>query len=69
HGSDAARKGVRAGDLVLTVGTLSVETAEEFLKVVEEASENKKKVVLLYLYRSGDRRYVAVKIDNNGDKG
>ncbi len=67
--SDAARKGVRAGDLVLTVGTLSVETAEEFLKVVEEASENKKKVVLLYLYRSGDRRYVAVKIDNNGDKG
>jgi len=66
--SDAARKGVRPGDMILTVGTTAVETVEDVLRVIEEAQENEKKVILLYLYRGGDRRYVAVKIDNNGDE-
>jgi serine protease Do len=63
--SDAATKGVRPGDLILTVGPVAVKTPADVVKAVEEASDKGKKVVLLYLYRGGDRRYTAVKIESD----
>jgi len=61
--SDAARKGVRPGDMILTVGSVEADTTEGVVKVITEAREKDKNVVLLFLYRGGDRRYVAVRID------
>ena len=65
--SDAGKKGVRPGDMILTVGSVEASTAKEAADAVGEARKSDKNVVLLYLYRGGDRRYVAVRIDKEKD--
>lgn len=65
--SDAAKKGVRAGDMILTVGSVEVKSPKDVVERVEQAREKDKNVVLLFLYRNGDRRYVAVRIDKEED--
>jgi serine protease Do len=60
--SDAAEKGLEAGDVVLRVGTHDVRTVEDFQKGVAEASTDGRKSVLLLVATQGGSRFVAVDI-------
>lgn len=73
--SDAAQKGVAAGDLIIEVNQQKVGSITEIGDAVKRAQENGKSVVLLQIKRNDDTRFVAVKltkqdasVEGNGDE-
>ena len=58
--SPAARQGLRAGDIILKVGSTTVSAPKDVISEVREM-KSKKKPVLLLVQRDGRQRYVAVK--------
>ncbi|HCK75759.1 MAG TPA: hypothetical protein DHW07_01285 [Gammaproteobacteria bacterium] len=58
--SPAARKGLRAGDIILKVGSTSVSTPRDVVGEVKKMRPTKRPVLLL-VQRDGNQRYVAVK--------
>jgi serine protease Do len=64
--SDAAAKGLKAGDVILEVNSQKVATAADIEGVIKEAQKNGRKAVLLNV-KSGDaRRILAVQIKAQG---
>jgi serine protease Do len=61
-GSDAAEKGLMAGDVIIEADQQETAKPSEILARVEAAKKEKRNSVLLFLARKGDRRFVAVKI-------
>jgi serine protease Do len=59
----AREKGVRPGDVIVEVAQQEVRSPEEVISKVAEAKKAGKKSVLLLLYRGGDLRFVAIKLD------
>lgn len=64
--SDAAGRGLRAGDVIKRVGSSDVATAEEFVAAVDAAREAEKKSVLLLVGRDGQTRFVVVSLEEGG---
>ncbi len=60
--SDAARKGIRPGDIVTRVGTVKVENAREFNTLIKKA--RKDDVVLLHLKRNNTARYLTLELND-----
>lgn len=61
--SDAATKGIIAGDLIVEAGRQSVTTVADFEAQIEAAREAGRKSILLLLRRGGDPRFEALLID------
>jgi serine protease Do len=61
--SDAAEKGLRAGDRILAIGNEEVRTIADITAGIENAKRaNRKAVLLLVTNARGQERYVAVKV-------
>lgn len=60
----AREKGVRPGDVIVEVAQQEVRTTQEVKDKVAAAKKAGKKSVLLLLYRGGDLRFVAVKLED-----
>lgn len=58
--SPAARQGLRAGDIILKVGSVPVSTPQDVVGQVKKLKPAKKPVLLL-IQREGNQRYVALK--------
>ncbi|HCX87687.1 MAG TPA: hypothetical protein DG761_06650 [Gammaproteobacteria bacterium] len=58
--SPAARQGLRAGDIILKVGSVAVRAPKDVVSEVKKI-HSKRKSVLLLVQRDGRQRYVAVK--------
>ncbi len=59
-GSAAARKGVRPGDVIVTVGNEPVGTIAEVTERIDAARELGREAVLLLMSRDGSERFVAL---------
>jgi serine protease Do len=61
--SNAASKGLKAGDVIVEVDQGSVTTPSDVQKRIDTAKANGFKVVTLLVYRQGDFQWVAVRTD------
>lgn len=60
--SDAARKGLSEGDVIVEMNQTPVKTAAEADKVMADARAAKKSSVLMLINRQGDIQFIAVKL-------
>lgn len=67
EGSQAQTKGLMAGDVIVEVNQKQVATAKEIEKAVESAQKQGRGSVLLLISRNGDVRFVALKIEKEGE--
>ncbi|HEX4891240.1 MAG TPA: DegQ family serine endoprotease [Alphaproteobacteria bacterium] len=65
----AREKGIRPGDIIVEVAQQEVRTPQEVKDKVAAAKKAGKKSVLLLLYRGGDLRFVAVKLEEDAPAG
>jgi serine protease Do len=63
--SQAAEKGVRAGDVIVEVAQEEVKSAGQITGLVDAAKKAGRKSVLLLVDRQGDLRFVALKLDQS----
>jgi serine protease Do len=61
-GSDAAEKGVKAGDVILEVSGQPVAAPEDVVSGVKKAQELKRSAVLLHIKSADQKRFVAVQL-------
>ncbi|MFT6460768.1 MAG: serine protease Do [Maricaulis maris] len=61
-GSEAARKGVQVGDIILEAGGNSVADAEALRAIADEAREDGRSAILLLVEGRGGQRYVALQL-------
>ena len=59
-GSAAARKGVRPGDMIVTVGTETVGSIAEVNERIDAARDSGREAVLMLLSRDGSERFIAL---------
>ena len=60
--SDAALKGLKAGDVILAVGGENVTTPEEVVAGIEKAQSLKRKAVLLHIKSADQKKFVPVQL-------
>jgi len=60
--SDAAERGIQAGDVIVAVNSREVRTAADLEKAVAEASSNGRKAVLVQVSRDDTSRFVALPV-------
>lgn len=60
--SDAARKGLKAGDIVLEVQGVEVKSADDVVEGVKKAQKNNRGAVLLHVKSGNNKRFVAVRL-------
>ncbi len=63
--SQAAEKGVHAGDVIVEVAQEDVKNASQINDLIEQAKKQGRKSVLLLVDRQGDLRFVALKVDQS----
>jgi serine protease Do len=63
NGSDAADKGLRAGDVILEVGGMPVNSPADVSTGVKKMSDLGRKAVFLRIKRGNDTRFVAVRMN------
>jgi len=63
--SQAAQKGVHAGDVIVEVAQEDVKNASQITDLIAEAKKQGRKSVLLLVDRQGDLRFVALKLDQS----
>jgi serine protease Do len=61
-GSDAAQKGLKAGDVILQIGGQQVSTAEDVVAGIKKAKDLGRTAVLLQVQSSDQKRFVAVQL-------
>jgi serine protease Do len=64
-GSEAARKGVSTGDVVLEAGGTSVANAETLETLIADAREDGRTAILMLIESRGGQRYVALQLDES----
>lgn len=64
--SDAAQKGIKAGDIILEVSGLAVATPEEVASGLKKAQDLKRSAVLLHIKSADQTRFVAVQMKKQG---
>ncbi|MFQ6024235.1 MAG: DegQ family serine endoprotease [Acidiferrobacterales bacterium] len=60
--SPAAKNGLRAGDVIVTVGQKKVSNPDEVVHEVKEATAAKRDAVLFLVERNGDKQFVALSL-------
>lgn len=65
-GSDAAAKGLKAGDVILQVSGETVNSPEDVVAGVKKAESLKRKAVLLHVKSADSKRYVPVQLKGQG---
>ena len=65
-GSDAATKGLKAGDVILQVSGETVTTPDDVIAGVKKAENLKRKAVLLHVKSADSKRYVPVQLKGQG---
>jgi len=65
--SEAAKRGLLEGDVIVEINQQSVSTPQEALDIIEAAKTNDRGSVLLLINRGGDMRFVALKF-GEGDE-
>lgn len=65
--SDAARKGLKTGDVILEVQGVEVASADDVIKGIQRAKKKNRPAVLLHVQSGKDKRFVAVQLKK--DKG
>jgi serine protease Do len=63
HGSAAADKGIRAGDVIVEVAQQEVKAPQQLTARVDEAKKQGRKSVLLLVDHGGDLHFVVLKLD------
>jgi hypothetical protein len=61
-GSEAHKKGIKAGDLLKEAGQMPLGSAQDFEVAVEQMLEAGRRSILLLIYRGDDPRFVALGI-------
>jgi serine protease Do len=61
--SQAAEKGVHAGDVIVEVAQEDVKSAGQISDLIDAAKQAGRKSVLMLVDRQGDLRFVALKLD------
>jgi len=61
--SAAAEKGIRAGDIIVEVAQEEVNSPKQVLEKVKQANDSDRKSVLLLVQRSGNLRFVALRLE------
>jgi serine protease Do len=61
-GSDAAQKGLKAGDVILQIGGQAVATAEDVVAGIKKAKDMGRSAVLLQVQSADQKRFVAVQM-------
>ncbi|MBC2884757.1 Do family serine endopeptidase [Ochrobactrum sp. CM-21-5] len=61
--SDAADRGIRSGDVIVSVNNQTVKSGSDINKAIEEAAKSGRKAVLLQLQSNDQSRFVALPID------
>lgn len=64
--SDAAEKGLMAGDVITEVGQRPVATVADFTARIDAATEAGQKSILLLIRRGGNPRFVALSLEEDG---
>jgi serine protease Do len=64
--SQAAEKGMRAGDVIVEVAQEQVKNPAQITEKVAEAKKAGRKSVLLLIDRQGDLRFVPLRVDHQG---
>jgi serine protease Do len=62
-GSEAAERGIQAGDVIVRVGDKQVSAPADVTRQVKEASSAKRDAVLLLVNRRGSEQFVALKLE------
>lgn len=65
--SDAARKGLKEGDIILEVQGVEVASSEDVVEGIKRAKKKQRPAVLLHVQSGDDKRFVAVQLGK--DKG
>lgn len=60
--SDAAKKGLKAGDIVLEVQGVEVKETDDVVKGVKKATKRERGAVLLHIKSGNNKRFVAVRL-------
>jgi serine protease Do len=63
-GSDAAQKGLKAGDLILEVSGQKVGTPDDVMTGIKKAQDLKRTAVLLHVKSADQKRFVAVQLSD-----
>ncbi|WP_439273305.1 Do family serine endopeptidase [Pseudochrobactrum sp. HB0163] len=61
--SDAADKGIRAGDTIITVNNKEVKSASDVNAAINDAVKSGRKAVLMQVQSNGQNRFVALPVD------
>jgi serine protease Do len=64
-GSEAARKGVSTGDVILEAGGTSVDSADALEALIAEARDDGRTAILMLIESRGGQRYVALQLDES----
>ena len=66
NNSDAAEKGLKAGDIILQVDGAPVSTPEEVVESINKIAGNGKKAVMLYVKTAEQKRVVPLRFGKKG---
>ena len=66
-GSDAAKKGITPGDVIVDINQKTVKTVEQAQAIIDEANTQKRDKVLMLLNSQGNITFVAVKLEKAKD--
>jgi serine protease Do len=61
--ANAAEMGMRVGDVVTEASQDPIKSVDDLVAKIEKAKAEKKKSILLLVYRAGDLRFVALKLE------
>ena len=59
----SAQRGIRVGDIIVEANQISLSTPKQFSDILKSLKKDGKKTVLLMIDRSGDRRFVGIRIE------
>jgi len=62
NNSDAARKGIRVGDLILEMGGAAVSTPDDVVTAIREAGRLQRRAVLMRIRSGTETRFVAIQL-------
>jgi len=60
---NAAKKGIKKGDIIMTANQKNVASVDDLEKLVKQVKLDKRKSILLQVYRAGDAIFIAIPVE------